>query len=519
MTTTPYSPFPIQAPRLVRCASLLLALSLGGCTAVGPNYQAETPAAPASWTSWHGGKASLLAAGMNTSPPLRAGEALPGGAKLFDDPVLRSLIGQAIAANADIKTAALRFEQSRAQVDVAATGAVQASLSTGASRQRQSENGAQTRLVDVIAPANGDAVKKALAEPFTQYQAGFDASWELDLWGRLARQNEAAGANAEAAAFLLEQARISIASEVARAYVELRGAQAELQMADGELAAAAELLSLARSRANGGVGTDIEVRKHGASVADLKARMPGIDEREAQALGRLTLLTGQLPGQLQALLAPARPNANGAALSSGAQLPALASLPALDLGLPSSLAERRPDIRAAQARLHAATASIGVAEADLYPRMTIGGRAGLDSVGAGSLGDWASRVWSIGPSLSLPLFDQGRRRAVVRLRTIEQQEAAVAFQQTVLRAWHEVDGGLTSYGAARLRESALADKAAAAQSAQALAEAGYRRGVTDMLPELEARRALLQVRREQVQNHTAMAVALIGIVKATGMVP
>ena len=496
---TPFSS-PSGAAAL-RLSALVLAVSLSGCASVGPDFNPVPVAAPADWTSWHGGKASLLDVSYGSA----SAPGIPGAASVFADPVLRDLIAQAMVANADLQTAALHFAASRSQAAIAgaATGP-QLGLNGAVTRQRQSEHGAQTRQVDVINPSGSDSVRQALATPFAHYQAGFDASWELDLWGRLARQNEAANASVAASAFLMESARISIASEVARAYVELRGVQAQLQLLQAELYAASELLALARARADGGVGSDVEVRQHSVNVDELRAGVPALDAQEAQALGRLTMLTGRRPGQLQALLQTASP---------------AVALPPLELGLPSAIAARRPDIRAAQARLHAATASIGVAEADLYPRITLGARLGAESVDRGQLGDWGSRLWSVGPSLSLPLFDQGRRRAVVQLRTLEQQEAAVAFQHTVLRAWHEIDDGLSSYGAAQLRNKALADKRQAALAAHALAEAGYRHGVSDAMPALAAQRTLLQVQRDQARSHTATAVALIALVKASGMAP
>lgn len=477
----------------------LLCLALGGCTAVGPAFEPVTPAAPGDWSSWHGGNAALLA------PALQAA-AIPGAGVAFSDPVLRMLLDQALAASPDLQTATLHFAQSRVQAGIAGAGrGPQAGVNSGLNRQRQSENGAATRLIDAIAPANSGQLKDVLAEPFSLSQAGFDASWELDLWGRVRRQIEAADAGSEAAGALLRQARVSIASEVARNYFDMRGAQGEARLLKDEIAAVAEMLELARARADGGIGNDVDVVRQRTALAELRSRAPALDEREAQAINRITLLTGRHPGALQEQLA-----------ARDAPLPAL---PDLALGMPSELASRRPDIVAAQARLHAATAGIGVAEADLYPRITIGARLGVESVGAVKFGDWGSRAWSLGPSLSLPLFDQGRRRATVELRTLEQQEAAIAYQQTVLRAWHEVDSALSSYGAAWQRQQEVDQKVRGARSALALAHSRYARGIADMLPELEARRTLLQAQREQVQGATGISVTMISIIKATGATP
>ncbi len=165
-------------------------------------------------------------------------------------------------------------------------------------------------------------------------------------------------------------------------------------------------------------------------------------------MNRITLLAGAAPGALSTELADT---------STGDTLDAPA-LPALTLGLPAELARRRPDIAAAEAQLHAATARIGVAVADLYPRVTLGAGFGCESVGSERFGEWGSRQWHVGPSISLPIFDNGRRRATIELRELQQQEAAVAFQQTVLKAWHEIDSALNAYAAEGQRQVELAER-------------------------------------------------------------
>jgi NodT family efflux transporter outer membrane factor (OMF) lipoprotein len=486
-------------PIPARPLAALFALALGGCTTVGPDFDPSTPAAPPDWSAWHGGAPELLAQ--------RPAPGLPG-APAFGDPVLRTLLARAGAANHDLQTAALRFAQSRAQARIAAAqGGLQLNASAGVARQRQSESGASTRLLDVIAPANRDQLVTALSEPFNLYQAGFDASWELDLWGRVRRSVEAADAGSAAAAAALDAVRLSVAAELARHYFTLRGVQRQAGLLRAELAAAEETLELASARAEGGIGTDIDLARQRGQVADLRARLPGLLAQEAEAANQVTLLAGERPGALRAELAAraAEPEALG--------------LPDLAPGLPSELAARRPDIRAAEARLHAATAGIGIARAELYPRITLGGRFGLESVAGGRFGDWGSRQWSIGPSLMLPLFDQGRRRAAVELRELEQQEAAVAYQRTVLKAWHEVDTALSAYSAAQQRQHGLDAKVVAGRAALALARANYAGGLSDLLPELDARRVLLQAQREQAQGETGLAIGLLTVYKTLGAAP
>jgi outer membrane protein TolC len=179
----------------------------------------------------------------------------------------------------------------------------------------------------------------------------------------------------------------------------------------------------------------------------------------------------------------------------------------------------RPDIQAAEARLQAATARIGVAVADLYPRITLGLSLGTESLEAGKFGEWGSRQWSLGPSLQLPLFDNGRRRASVELSKLEEQQAAVAFQQTVLKAWHEMDDALSAYAAERQRRHALGAREASARSTLELAATRARRGLSDQLPVLQAQRALLALQRERAASDSALALRLLAVCKASGLAP
>ncbi|MEC5217284.1 NodT family efflux transporter outer membrane factor (OMF) lipoprotein [Actimicrobium sp. GrIS 1.19] len=479
----------------MRALSLLILL-LAGCTTVGPDYLPPVLDAPADWADWHGGAASLA------DPQLRQQTgAVRDITTLFDDPVLVRLQTRALAANPDLQTAALRFAQSRTQRKLAAAQNLQVNARGAESRQRQSEFGSGTRLIDAIAPNNRKQLIGVLSAPFDLYQGGFDASWELDLWGHTARVIEAADANVTGSLALLDQARLAVLGEVTRNYVELRGTQRQLQLLQADIAVGAEALELVTARVKGGLGTELDVIRASNALANQRARLPGLQDDEAQHINQLTLLTAQTPGALQTEL-----------LSAAAPL----MLPDLRLGVPSELALRRPDIRSADAALHAATANIGVATADLYPRITLGASAGLESVGANHFGDWGSRQWSIGPSLTLPLFDQGRRRSAITLRQLEQQQAAVAYQQTVLKAWHEIDSALTSYTAEQQHGRQLDNKENSSRIADALADARYRQGMTDYLAALEARHAWLMAQSEAARSFNLLAVQMVSIVKVLG---
>ena len=469
---------------------------LGGC-AVGPDYEAPETMSPASWQAAHSGQAAL-------APSAGTTQLAEDWWTLFNDPVLNNLQRRADKASPDLNTAVLRFAQSRMQRQmVASQRGVDVNASAAVNRQRMSENGANALMIQRIAPgANSEQISKVLAEPFTLYQAGFDASWEPDLWGRIRRSIESADASVAAQAAMLDEVRLGVAAELSRAYFELRGVQQQIAVTRQDLAATEETLQLIQVRADGGLVDDFDVERQRGQLADLRSRLPQLLASESAAINQIGVLIGAEPGSLRDELKPV------------AQ--AEPQTPDLSLGLPSELARRRPDIRAAEAQLHAATANIGVAVADLYPAIRLGARFGFESTEDGHISDWGSRTWSVGPSLSVPIFDNGRRRSSINLRKLEQQEAAVAYQQTVLKAWQEVDDSLSQYGAERQRNRQLQDKQRSADIAYGMAKARYAGGMTDFLVELDAQRAYLQSRRDLVDSDTQLRLTLIALCKALG---
>ena len=261
---------------------------------------------------------------------------------------------------------------------------------------------------------------------------------------------------------------------------------------------------VAEALAVGGVTSDLEASRQRALLAILRARVPALLDQEAQTIYQLSLLLGEHPGALQA------------ELNSGADTSAARALPDLALGLPSELARRRPDIRQAEARLHSATASIGIAAADLYPRITLKGSFGFEAISAGNLADWNSRTWTLGPSLDIPIFDMGRRRSVVTLRKLQEQEAAVAYQRTVLTAWHEIDTALSGYTSERQRNEQLAEQEKESRIAYDLARSLYEGGSASFLDELDAQRSMLSAQRDFADSNSQLAIRLVAIYKALG---
>jgi NodT family efflux transporter outer membrane factor (OMF) lipoprotein len=489
----------VFSPLLVRAVGVAL-IGLSGCAAVGPDYQPPETPAPANWQDWRSGQPS----GASGTPIPVDGQLPAQWWKQFNDDTLNQLQARAAQANPDLQTAALRFAQSRMQrVTVAAQRGPTIGVAGAATRQRASEYSASTRLADALAPANRQQLVSVLSDPFTLYQGGFDASWELDLWGRVRRSIEAADADVGQAAALLDEVRLDVACELARDYFELRLVQQQRKLLDEDVKIARDSLGLMQARARRGLIDERAVSLQDSQLADLESHAPGLRAQEAGLINQIGLLVDARPGELDRTLA---------ARSSAMQ----AALPDLSLGLPSQVALRRPDIRAAQEHLHAATAGIGVAVADLYPRITLGAAFGFESFEGSRFGSWATRTWNIGPSLSLPVFDQGRRRATIVLRELSQQQAAVSYQQTVLKAWHEIDDALTGYDAERGRNANLRKKESASRDAYDLARAQYNRGLTDFLAQLEAERTWLQARRDLSDSDHQLFVKLIAVYKTVG---
>ena len=480
-------------------AACVLALLLAGCT-VGPEFVKPTPAAPDDWTSWRAADEALRL-------PIGAEQPIPSTWwTALGDPLLDRLQARALKSSPDLQIAALHFAQARVQRSTTAAQQVpEIGLNGGVNRQRQSEYAAGTRMLDLIG-SNRDALAKALSEPFTFYQAGFDASWEIDLWGRVRRSIEAADADVANQAALLDLARLSLVSDVARNYFELRTTQRQIQLMREDIAALESRLQLLEARARGGVINHLNLEQQRAELAANKAQLPALLSQEGASLNQIALLLGEPARALRDEL--------GAPIADSQT-----ALPDLALGLPSEVALRRPDIHAAEARLHRATASIGIAQAELYPSIRLGARFGYESDLSGEFADWGSRTWSVGPSLNLPLFDRGRRKSIVQLRELEQQEAAVNYQKTVLKAWQEIDDALNAYAADRLQLQELEIREHASEQAFLLAKASHDGGVIDFLPVIDAQRSYLQARRDLATTQGRLSSRFVTVNKVLGNAP
>lgn len=456
--------------RLTPVAAALSAFVLAAC-AVGPDYQAP----------------ETVPAGF-----ARAGsEVVAGGSleakwwTLFGDAALSDLVDQALKANLDLAVAVTRVEEARAlfrdqELDQYPVVTANGSASKGEAPQLGSNStGPRVQTENV--------------------RLGFDAAWELDLFGRVRRGTEAARADAAAARASLHEAQVLVAAEVARNYFEWRGSSQQLDVARRNRDTQAETLRLTQIRSSAGVGTDLDVASAQARLSATEAGIPLLETSRRRAEHRLAVLLGQRPGAWQ----PPAP-ADIAALSR-----------ALPVGEAGELLRRRPDIARAAAELHAATARVGVASADYFPRLSLAGFAGFSAGSFNDLGA-ASRAWSVGPTLSWAAFDLGSVAARVDAADARSRAAAARYEQTVLTALEETENAFVGVSQSRLRLQHTLDQAAAARRAAELARIQYKAGVIDFLVLLDAERTLLAAEDAVAASETAVNTSAVALYKALG---
>lgn len=403
----------------------------------------------------------------------------------LDDPVLEALENAAIDANRDVRSALARVDQARAVFDE--------------DRRRRYPTVTAGAGVDVREQPQPGFVDEPVRT--NTYRAGLDASWELDLFGRVRAAIAAASANAESFEAALAAVRVSVAADVALNYFELRGIQQQLSVLDRSLANQRETLRLTQARRDAGIGGEQDVASASARVAAIEAAVPPLRTALAVREHRLAVLTGRAPGQLRVDLAP-RP------------YPVLAK--AIPLGSPDTLLDRRPDVRAAERRLAATAAREGVATADLYPRITISGMLGL-LAGRGNLfGTSDSRAWAVTPALQWSAFDLGSARARLRGAHAATEEALAQYEQTMLLALEETETALVTYRERQERLVKLTDEVRESARAAGIARARYREGVAEFLSLLDAERTQLQAESSAAQAEAELFTAVVGLYRAVG---
>jgi outer membrane protein, multidrug efflux system len=455
-------------------AVLIAGLALPAC-AVGPDYHAPPTAA-----------ANLVNA---QSSGLAAQD--PEGAwwQQFDDAELNSLVRRGLVQSLDLRIAYDRVREARAvfvgnELDLAPHVPLQAAYA----RSNEQEPGYATDRLNI-----------------KSYSLGFDASWEIDLFGHVRRSIEAARADLGAQQENLRDAQVAIAAEVARNYYELRGAQRRLQVARDNLDTARQTLELTQTRYDAGRVGEIDVQRAHAREAATLALIPPLELAQHRATYRLAVLLGRRPGTLDDELKPV-------------EVPTYAK--ALPIGDPTQLLRRRPDVRAAERQLAAATARVGVATSNLFPRVNINGFVGFLSgdfshVFSTSSGTDA-RAWSVTPNLSWAAFDLGSMRAQLRASRAQSDEAAANYEKAVLAALEDAEISLDAYGRAQTQLKSLAEQAQASQRAAALAELQYREGLVDFLTLLDAQRTQLDAEDALAEAQTQVNVDVIAVYKAMG---
>ena len=412
----------------------------------------------------------------------------------FNDPELDSLIQNAVRSNLDLRMATARVREARAQYRVVAAD-LWPTLDTSASYERQLQSMNQPLLGSIPLPAN---------IPFENnvYQAGFDAAWEIDVFGGTRRATEAAKAEVAATEFGRRDTLVTLLSEVARNYVQARGDQRQLTIARENIRAQEDNLAITQDRFNHGLTSDLDVQQAATLLATTRAEVPTLEDSLQESIHRLGVLLGQNPG---ALLVE---------LSTVAPIPA--APPEVPAGLPSELILRRPDVQQAERQLAAATAQIGVARADLFPKFSLTGAFGYQSVSAGDWFAGASKMWSLGPTVQWKIFQGGRIRANIRVQNERQEEALVNYERTMLTSFEDVENALVGYAKEQVRRSSLEDAVKSSRESLRLAQQLYSNGLTNFINVLDAERSLYQAEDQLVQSERTVILNLIKLYKALG---
>ena len=457
-----------------------------GCSAVGPNYTRVEPAVPSKFGS--------LEQGISSSESLDA-EMLSSWWNIFRDPVLNSLIRRAVNGNLDMRIAEARVRQARALSAVSESrhypeGGVEA----GYQRQRRSESGfsGQTGGTSVsFGPRETDL-----------FLAGFDASWEIDVFGGIRREIEASQADLAASVEALRNALITLQGEVARNYIELRGQQLRLQIARKEAEIRKENLGLIDARLRAGLVNELDLARGKGDLANAESRIPLLENFLRGSFHRLAVLLGREPISLVAELEMEK------------QLPDVPeNLPA---GLPSDLLRRRPDIRRAERELAASTARIGVSTAELFPKFSLTGSFGYQATKLEDLPQESSNFWRIGPTFRWSILNFKRITASIEASKAVREEALARYEKSVLNSLEEVENALVALSREKLRSEALAKGVEANSLASELAMERYKAGFQSYLEVIDAETALYIGQDLLAQSQQNRALALVSLYKALG---
>jgi multidrug efflux system outer membrane protein len=451
---------------------------LTGC-AVGPDYQPPKTSAPAQWTS--------NMAGGETNGPVD----LAQWWKNFNDTNLNSLMLTAIQSNLTLKVAEAHVREARAQKGIVSAGLWPDLNGSGSySRNHYGEH--------AFPPLAGFGVPL----DYNLYDANFDATWELDVFGGTRRAVQSANAQVGAAEYGQRDVLVSLLAEVARDYISARAYQQRLAIARDNIKVERDVLDLTSNRFDNGLGNDLDVEQAKALLDTTEAEVPSLQTGFDESVYQLSVLLGQPPGTLLDEMS--------------AQTAIPLTPPIVPVGLPSDLLLRRPDVAEAERNLAAATAQIGVAKADLYPKFSLTGIAGVQSTSAGNWFQYASKYWSAGPTVQWEIFEAGSIVANIHVQNARQEEALYQYQQTVLVALEDTENALTAYAREQVRRESLGESVASDQQALELATQLYKNGLTDFLNVLDSESALYNEQDALVQSDQTVSLDLVQLYKALG---
>jgi NodT family efflux transporter outer membrane factor (OMF) lipoprotein len=493
-----------------------------GCV-TGPDYERPVSDLPATWATTPEG-------GANAEPA-----AVSRWWELLNDPVLTQLVADAAAGNLDLQLAEARLREARAARGIAAStlmptlgvsgsyklegspdttpdagSPIGVGVSAGPGGLSRSltyrgNNATVTRTVGATGANTSLSLNPSAEAPDrTQdmFMVGFDAGWELDLFGGNKRAVEAAEADIDAAEERLNAVMVSLAAEVALNYIDLREAQSRLDITQQNIAAQEQSVRLTRARFDAGLSSELDTIRASSLLATTQSQLPLLKAGVQTAIHRLGVLAGETPGAMQSTLEV-----------QGAIPVAPASVP---VGLPSELLLRRPDIRTAERELAAATARIGVAVADLYPKFSLTGSFTGREGDLGSLLSSAGRAWSIGPGVSWPIFDGGRIRANIEVQNTREDQAALVYKQVILYALEEVENGLVGFAQEQVRRESLAAAVESNRRSVRIANERYVQGLEDFLSVLNAQQQLFQSEDLLAQSQSLVLTNLVSLYKALG---
>ncbi|MDF9778217.1 efflux transporter outer membrane subunit [Pseudomonas baetica] len=403
----------------------------------------------------------------------------------FDDPTLNQLVGKALNGNRDLRVAFARWKAARAIRDDISNDNLPVVTSRVSSQQGKSQvPGLTERRVNT-----------------DRYDLGLDMAWEIDLFGRIQRELESSDAREDATAADLYQLRVTMIAELVDAYGQLRGAQLREKIALANLKNQSESRAVTVSLRDAGVGNELDVVRADARLAAVEASVPQLQAEQVHHKNRIATLLGERPDTLGIDLSPK-------------DLPAIAK--ALPVGDPGELLQRRPDVRAAERRLAASTADVGVATADLFPRVSLSGFLGFIAGRGSQIGSSAARAWSLGPSITWAAFDLGSVRARIRGANADAEGALATYEQQVLLALEESENAFSDYGKRQQRLLSLIKQSESSRAAADLAATQYKEGVVDYLVLLDAQRERLNAEDAQALGETDQYRAIVAIYKSLG---